>query len=106
MAAYDWQVELKATRRAGHATELAAEASLSGKKVAFACGGDGTVNEVVNGLAGGSCALGLVRGGMGNVFAKEIGVPRRLEQALQLLVNGETRRFDLGMAGRRYFLLM
>jgi YegS/Rv2252/BmrU family lipid kinase len=64
----------------------------------LASGGDGTVNEVVNGLAGSESALGLVRGGMGDVFGKEVGVPRSPEAALRLLVEGERRRFDLGVA--------
>jgi diacylglycerol kinase family enzyme len=64
----------------------------------FASGGDGTVNEVVNGLAGSESALGVVRGGMGDVFAREVGVAREPERALRLLVEGERRRFDLGVA--------
>jgi YegS/Rv2252/BmrU family lipid kinase len=72
----------------------------------FACGGDGTVNEVANGLAGSDVALGLVRGGMGNVFAKEIGAPRSPEAALRVLLDGERARFDLGTANGRHFLLM
>jgi YegS/Rv2252/BmrU family lipid kinase len=74
--------------------------------VVFACGGDGTINEAVNGLAGTSTALAVLRGGMGNVFAKEIGVPRAPEAALRVLIDGERRRFDLGVAGSRLFLLM
>jgi YegS/Rv2252/BmrU family lipid kinase len=94
------------TQSAGHATLLAKEASQAGSEVVFACGGDGTVNEVVNGLAGTQTALGVMRGGMGNVFLKEIGVPRSPEGALQLLLSGDRRRFDLGTANERYFLLM
>jgi YegS/Rv2252/BmrU family lipid kinase len=93
-----WQVDLGLTEGAGHGSELARSAAKDGTSVVFACGGDGTVNEVVNGLAGSDCALGLIRGGMGNVFAKEIGVPRDPRQALQVLVEGERGRFDLGVA--------
>jgi YegS/Rv2252/BmrU family lipid kinase len=74
--------------------------------VVFACGGDGTINEVVNGLAGSECALGVLRGGMGDVFAKEVGIPKQPERALALQLQGERRRFDLGVAGDRCFLLM
>src|SRR5207237_2489341 len=84
-------------RGPGHATELARAAAASGVSVVFACGGDGTLNEVVNGLAGGDAAVGVLRGGMGNVFAKEIGVPKSPEMALRCLVDGERRRFDLGV---------
>jgi len=101
-----WQVEVVSTESPNHATELAVTAAREGSEVVFACGGDGTVNEVVNGLAGTPAALGLVRGGMGDVFAKEIGVSKRPERALSVLVEGSRRRFDLGKANGRYFLCM
>jgi YegS/Rv2252/BmrU family lipid kinase len=101
-----WQVDIVVTESANHATELALTAAKYGAEVVFACGGDGTVNEVVNGLTGTPAALGLVRGGMGDVFAKEIGVSKRPESALRVLVEGSRRRFDLGRANGRYFLCM
>jgi YegS/Rv2252/BmrU family lipid kinase len=101
-----WQIDILTTDGPGHATLLAREAAASGARAVFACGGDGTANEVVNGLAGSDCALGVLRGGMGNVFAKEVGISRRPERALQQQLNGDRRRFDLGKAGERYFLLM
>src|SRR3989304_1812539 len=90
----------------------AREAAATGAAVVFACGGDGTLNEVANGLVGSESTLGALRGGMGNVFAKEGGVPRSPEAALRLLVEGERRRIDLGVAGTgdggqgRHFVLM
>jgi len=101
-----WQVDLQATDAPGHAVEIAREAAGSGASVVFACGGDGTINEVVNGLAGSDSALGVLRGGMGDVFGREVGIPRAPEAALRVLVDGERRRFDLGMANGRYFLMM
>lgn len=101
-----WLVDLQATERPGHASALAAQAVRAGSRLVFACGGDGTVNEVVNGLAGTGVALGVLRGGMGNVFAKEIGVPRNPGRALLAQIEGEERVCDLGLAGGRYFLLM
>jgi YegS/Rv2252/BmrU family lipid kinase len=101
-----WQIELRVTEAAGHGVELAREASREGASVVFACGGDGTLNEVVNGLAGSSSVLGLIRGGMGDVFGKEAGISKMPEEALKLLVEGERRRFDLGKANERYFILM
>lgn len=101
-----WQVDVLDTEGPGHATRLARDAAAAGVRAVFACGGDGTVNEVVNGLAGTDCALGVLRGGMGNVFAKEAGISRRPERALAAQLNGDRRRFDLGKAGERYFLLM
>jgi YegS/Rv2252/BmrU family lipid kinase len=105
-AAEGWQIETHATRAPGHAVELAREAAASGASVVFSCGGDGTINEVLNGIAGTASALGVLRGGMGDVFGKEAGIPRPPEQALRVLVDGERRRFDLGRADHRYFLVM
>ncbi len=101
-----WEVEIAATEAQGHATELAREAAAAGIEAVFAAGGDGTINEVVNGLAGSRTALAVMRGGMGNVFAKEIGVNRDHEAAIRVLVDGDRRRFDLGIAGERHFILM
>lgn len=113
---------MRPTAAVGHAAELAREAAAKAA-VVFACGGDGTINEVANGLVGSESALGVLRGGMGDVFGKEVGIPRRPEAALRLLLEGERRRFDLGTATgpniaclpapgtalaaqRRYFLLL
>ena len=101
-----WQVDVLTTDGPGHAIQLARDAAADGARAVFACGGDGTVNEVVNGLAGSNCALGVLRGGMGDVFAKEIGINRRPEHALQSQLNGDRRRFDLGLVNDRRFLLM
>jgi diacylglycerol kinase (ATP) len=101
-----WEVDLRATEAAGHARSLAAEAAASGSRVVFACGGDGTINEVVNGIASTPSALAVLRGGMGDVFGKEVRVPRDALSALRVLTDGEEHRIDLGMANERYFLLM
>jgi YegS/Rv2252/BmrU family lipid kinase len=101
-----WQIDIRVTDAPGHATQLARDAATSGATAVFAYGGDGTVNEVVNGLAGSDCALGVLRGGMGNVFAKEIGIQRRPDRALRQQLNGDRQRFDLGKVNDRHFLLM
>ncbi|MBI4570923.1 MAG: YegS/Rv2252/BmrU family lipid kinase [Chloroflexi bacterium] len=101
-----WESGLLLTASPGHATALAREAAAQGLDAVVACGGDGTVNEVANGLARSGTALAVVRGGTGNVWAKEVRVPRNPARAARLLVDGETRTVDLGRAGERYFLLM
>ncbi|HLF71669.1 MAG TPA: diacylglycerol kinase family protein [Dehalococcoidia bacterium] len=101
-----WEIDVVETSAAEHATKLAREAAAAGASVVFACGGDGTVNEVVNGLVGSEAALGVVRGGMGDVFGKEIDVPRDPNKALRVLIEGTRRRFDLGRANDRYFMMM
>ncbi len=105
-AAPAWQVEIFNTDAPGHATRLAREAAESGAGAVFACGGDGTVNEVVNGLAGTPTALGVLRGGMGDVFGREISISRDPETALLAQLDGDRRRFDLGLVNDRHFLLM
>jgi YegS/Rv2252/BmrU family lipid kinase len=101
-----WEIEFETTARAGQGTEIARRAVQERFDAAVACGGDGTVNEVINGLAGGETALAVVRGGTANVWAKEVGISRHADAALQLLASGEQRVIDLGRAGDRYFLLM
>ena len=103
---HGWQIDLAPTAAPGHATLLAREAAEAGTPVIFSCGGDGTLNEVLNGIVGTESRLSLIRGGTGNVFAKEIHVPRSPEKALRVLLEGEEGHFDLGKANDRYFLCM
>jgi len=66
-------------------------------------GGDGTLHEVVNGLAGQKATLGLLPEGSGNDFALAMNIPSDLEQALQILLRDRRRSIDLGKANARYF---
>lgn len=101
-----WQVDRIHTRYAGHATELARDAVTRGYHTVIACGGDGTINDVVNGLAGSETWLSVIPGGTANVWAKEVGIPKDPLKAVQTIVHGVRRRIDLGQAKDRYFLLM
>jgi diacylglycerol kinase (ATP) len=108
-----WQAELISTEQKGHATDLARQAAQEGLDAVVACGGDGTVNEVANGLALSDTALAVIRGGTANVWAKEVKIPRDPLQAVRVVCEGDRRRIDLGLAepsagvgGGRYFLLM
>lgn len=101
-----WDVTISVTECAGHATEVAREAAAQLVDVIVVNGGDGTINEAVNGLAGTSTALAVLPGGTANVWAKEIGVSKRIETAMQVVLHGDRRRVDLGVANGRYFLLM
>ena len=100
------EVTPQPTERTGHATELAKHAAASGLEVAIAWGGDGTLNEVACGLLGTSTALGVLPGGTVNVFAREVGIPLKLEGALETLALGHVSRIPVGFAGERAFLLM
>ena len=98
--------ELRLTRRAGHATELAREACVAGYETVIAAGGDGTVNDVIQALAGYRTALGVLPMGTVNVWAREIGIGLSMTEARETLLHGVRRRVDLGRAGQRYFLMM
>ncbi len=100
------------TERRGHAMHLAAAAADSGVDVVVVHGGDGTVNEVVNGLMyrgvrPDAPLLAVVPGGSTNVFARAQGVDPdptvATEQILEALIKGRTRTVSLGLAGDRYF---
>jgi YegS/Rv2252/BmrU family lipid kinase len=72
----------------------------------IAAGGDGTINEVVGGLAGTDVPLGILPWGTGNVFAREMGLPVRVKPLCKIIRKGRVARLDLGMADGRPFLLM
>lgn len=103
---------VKLTRQAGDAERLAREALEQGVERVVAAGGDGTLNEVVNGLSAdfGRACLGLLPLGTGNDFARTIGVPNDLEGALAVLKEGRERTLDVARAAidgqRRCFLNM
>ncbi|GCE04099.1 diacylglycerol/lipid kinase family protein [Dictyobacter aurantiacus] len=101
-----WQVELKLTRSSGDACRLAREAARQHIDVVIATGGDGTIHEVIQGLAGSETALGVLPSGTVNVWAREVGIPLDLNGASNVLLNGQTRRIDLGKIDDQYFLLM
>lgn len=92
----------------GHAIELAQRAALAGWDLIVAAGGDGTINEVVNGLMlaeveGASSRLGVMPIGSGNDFAASLGIPLDLGQAAQRLALGQARRVDAGQVNGRWF---
>lgn len=98
--------ELCLSERPGHATELAREAVRAGMEIVVAAGGDGTINDVIQALAGHATALGVIPLGTVNVWAREVGIPMDPWLAADVLVRGARRRVDLGRAGARYFLMM
>jgi diacylglycerol kinase family enzyme len=106
--AADHEVSLAETNRRGHATRLAQQAAADGTDVVVVLGGDGTLNEAANGLAGGPCALAPLPGGSTNVFARTIGLPNDPIEAtgvlLDALAEGSIRSVGLGSVNGRYFL--
>jgi len=110
------QITLKLTTAAGDARRLAAEAVGEGCETIVAAGGDGTLNEVLNGIGEAPegferARLGLLPLGTVNVFARELAIPTRLEVAWRAIQQGRETRIDLprveyhasGTPQRRYF---
>jgi diacylglycerol kinase (ATP) len=101
--------EVQLTTKAGSAARLARSALRNGSKMIVAAGGDGTLNEVINGIqenAGDAC-VGLIPLGTGNDFARTIGLPTDVEAAIDVLLAGHTRDVDLVRVTSdevRYFL--
>src|SRR5579872_3053584 len=90
--------ELAPTTARFSATSIARQAVDQRADLVIACGGDGTVNEVVNGLAGSEVPLALLPAGTANILAKELGIPWDIPAAAQLIPGGRVRRIALGLA--------
>lgn len=105
-------VELKLTTRPHEATEMAARAARNGSSDVFVAGGDGTINEAIQGLAGTKARLGIIPRGTANVLARQLGLPLDEQEAAVIAARGKSRRIHLGLAidetsnAGRYFALM
>jgi len=100
------EVEELQTLRPGHAVQLAAKAVAAGVDAVCAIGGDGTVNETIQGIAETGVPLLIVPTGTVNVLALELGIPLDPPDACRLATEGQFSWIDLGKAGERYFSLM
>jgi diacylglycerol kinase family enzyme len=102
-----YEVEAIDTQRRGHATELIVAAAEEKFDVVVAFGGDGTVNEIANGLAGTPTPLTVLPGGSNNVFAKMLGIPNDVvdatEHLLGLADRWEPKAVDMGRINGRWF---
>lgn len=101
------QVDVRVTWEAGDSGLFAAAAAKEGIDTVIAGGGDGTVNEVLNGLVqieGNTSALGVIPLGTANDFARSAGIPLQLEAALRVAVETEPVTVDVGRSGNRAFM--
>ncbi len=89
--------ELAPTTARSSATQTARDAVAQRRGMVIVCGGDGTINEVVNGLAGSQVPLALLPAGTANILAKELGIPWDIPQAARLIAGGTVRRIALGL---------
>jgi diacylglycerol kinase family enzyme len=103
-----YEVDAIDTEARDHATELCREAAAAGYDVVVAFGGDGTVNEAANGLAGSNTPLFCLPGGRTNVYCRMLGIPTDVvdatEHLLRLADDWRPRRVDLGHVNDRKFL--
>lgn len=91
-----FEAELQQTRGPGTAAVIAREALAAGKQLIVCCGGDGTINEVANGMAGSQTPLAILPGGTANILAKELGIPWEIPAAARLIARSTPRRIALG----------
>jgi len=104
-AGIDWEVDI--THKSGDGVIAARQAADEGYDLIGAYGGDGSVSEVVSGLAEGGPPILLLPGGTGNALAADLGIPPGLAEAAALAVGeaGEVRRVDVGRSGKLWFVL-
>jgi len=107
---HDWDVTWRTTEKPSDISYWARGAVEADYDVVIVAGGDGTIGQAADGLAGSDVALGILPLGSGNVLARELGLSRPgtwnpfpLETAAQMLLDGERRRVDLGLANGRHF---
>jgi len=105
-------VDLRLTGGPGEATQIASRAARNGGGDVIVAGGDGTINEAIQGLAGTKARLAIIPRGTANVLARELGLPLDEEQAVIIAAQGKSRQIYLGLAidetthERRHFVLM
>jgi len=103
------ETEVKKTKAVGDGINLA-KSAIGKYDIVIAAGGDGTVNEVINGIAGKNIKLGILPLGTENSVSKELGIPQNLKRAAKIITHGKTVKFDLGslknQKGTRYFALV
>jgi YegS/Rv2252/BmrU family lipid kinase len=106
------EVDLKLTSGPGDAAEIAAHAAHNGSTDVIVAGGDGTINEAIQGMVGSKARLGILPRGTANVLARELGLPMNVDEAIMVAAQGKSRRIHFGVAidettnERRHFVLM
>ncbi|MDP2337574.1 MAG: diacylglycerol kinase family lipid kinase [Bacteroidota bacterium] len=99
-----YSVEYSFTNHPGHATELAVKASADGFDLVVAVGGDGTVNEVAQGLIGSNIPMGIIPIGSGNGLARELGISMNMRKSADTLINGKNLQLDVCKLNEQRFL--
>ncbi len=99
------------TKEKGHAIKLAYDAAAPGEQTIIAAGGDGTLNEVVNGILkhnilgnASNCSIGIIPLGTANDLATQLRIPSDIERAIEVIFSGFTRSIDVGKVNGHYFI--
>lgn len=98
--------DISITKNPGDARKLARQSAIEGTDIIVAAGGDGTVNEIVNGIHGTQAALGIIPIGTINILANELKIPLNINAACKTILYGDIKKIDLGKAGSHKFILM
>ncbi|MDI9475553.1 MAG: diacylglycerol kinase family lipid kinase [Bacillota bacterium] len=96
--------QIKITEKVGDGQLFAEEAKVKDFHTIVSVGGDGTLHEVVNGMAGGIQRLGIIPAGTGNDFARSLNIPSDAEDAMEVLIQGKAVSIDLGRLDDKYFI--
>ncbi|PYP83429.1 MAG: hypothetical protein DMF61_23345 [Blastocatellia bacterium AA13] len=110
LAAKGISIDVRGTAAPGDAVTLSRKAVTEGKDMVIVYGGDGTVNEAVQGMAGSRVPLAVWSGGTANVVARDLGLPSRIEALSNVIAAGKERRISLGITrssdgSARYFVM-
>ncbi|NMB46760.1 MAG: diacylglycerol kinase family lipid kinase [Firmicutes bacterium] len=103
LAQAGWRYEIELTRAPGHATEIARAIAAKQSPLVAVIGGDGTINEVIQGITGTDTSLAIIPGGTGNDHARSLGIPLTPAKAVALLWEGKTINMDIGKERDRHF---
>lgn len=104
MGNFDAAYEIIYTERPGHASEIASIYANEGADIIFAVGGDGTVNEVMNGIINSNSALAILPCGSGNDFIRSLGFKGTTGEIIAKVLNGKRKVIDVGYINGRYFV--
>lgn len=102
----EFDLDIQFTSKEIDAGELAQEAVKNGVQMLLAAGGDGTLSAVAEATVGTNIPVGAIARGTANAFAAALGLPNTIEQACQMILNGQTRKVDAGMCNGRSMVLL
>jgi len=108
LSKYNISFEIRQTKAPRHGIEIARDVILQGYRKIVAVGGDGTINEVINGIMlsgkNSETTVGIIPLGGGNDFSKNFGIPSNIEEAVKILKANKTQMIDVGKIDDRYFI--